>query len=72
MAATMSATIMTARVVAPAGSGKKLQARSSAFAAAGPKTAARRASASAARARGAVRVVAEVEEPLVKIGTRGR
>eukprot|EP00740_Mantoniella_antarctica_P007227 CAMPEP_0181365212 /NCGR_PEP_ID=MMETSP1106-20121128/9921_1 /TAXON_ID=81844 /ORGANISM="Mantoniella antarctica, Strain SL-175" /LENGTH=374 /DNA_ID=CAMNT_0023480221 /DNA_START=75 /DNA_END=1199 /DNA_ORIENTATION=- len=67
----MSATIMTARVVAPAGSGKKLQARSSAFAAAGPKTAARRASASAARARGAVRVVAEVEEPLVKIGTRG-
>lgn len=70
MSAIMSATAMSARVVAPAASGKKMQARSSAFSAAMPKVA-KRASASV-RSRGAMRVVAEVEEPIVKIGTRGR
>ena len=69
MAAMMSSAAMSARV-APAASGKKMQARSSAFSAAMPK-AAKRTSASV-RSRGAMRVVAEVEEPIVKIGTRGR
>jgi len=64
----MSSAAMSARV-APAASGKKMQARSSAFSAAMPK-AAKRTSASV-RSRGAMRVVAEVEEPIVKIGTRG-
>lgn len=70
MAAIKSAAAITAHVVAPAASGKNMQARSSAFSAALPK-AAKRAYASV-RSRGAVRVVAEVVEPIVKIGTRGR
>merc|ERR1719409_2318999 len=62
----MSTAAVSARV-APAASGKKMSARSSAFSAAMP---AKRVTATV-RARGAVRVVAELEEPLVKIGTRG-
>jgi hypothetical protein len=69
MAAMMSAVAVSARV-APAASGKKMSARSSAFSAALPK-ASKRASASVV-SRGVVRVVAEVDEPIVKIGTRGR
>ena len=69
MAAMMSSAAMSARV-APAAAGNKMQARSSAFTAAMPK-AVKRTSATV-RSRGAMRVVAEVEEPLVKIGTRGR
>ena len=56
--------------VCPAASGKKIGARSSAFSAAMP-VAAKRVNASV-KSRGAMRVVAELEEPLVKIGTRGR
>lgn len=70
MAATMSAAAMSARVVTPAASGKKMAARSSTFSAAMPKQA--KAAKASVRARGALRVVADVEEPIVKIGTRGR
>lgn len=66
----MSTAAMSARVVAPAASGKKMQARSSAFSAAMPKAVKR--SNATVKSRGAMRVVAEVEEPIVKIGTRGR
>ena len=69
MAAMMSSAAVSARV-APAASGKKIGARSSAFSAAMP-VAAKRVNASV-KSRGAMRVVAELEEPLVKIGTRGR
>jgi hypothetical protein len=69
MAAMMSAAAVSARV-APAASGKKMSARSSSFSAAMPK-AAKRVNASV-KSRGAMRVVAEVDEPIVKIGTRGR
>lgn len=69
MAAMMSAAAVSARV-APAASGKKMTARTSAFSAAMPK-AAKRANACVV-SRGAMRVVAEVEEAIVKIGTRGR
>lgn len=68
MAAMMSAAAVSARV-APAASGKKMSARSSSFSAAMPK-AAKRVNASV-KSRGAMRVVAEVDEPIVKIGTRG-
>jgi len=68
MAAMMSAAAVSARV-APAASGKKMTARTSAFSAAMPK-AAKRANACVV-SRGAMRVVAEVEEAIVKIGTRG-
>ena len=59
MAAMMSAAAVSARV-APAASGKKMTARTSAFSAAMPK-AAKRANACVV-SRGAMRVVAEVEE----------
>jgi len=66
MAATMSA--MRAVAVAPAAaSSRKMQARSSTFSAAMPK-AAKRATVSV---RAALRVSAALEEPLVRIGTRG-
>ena len=69
MTAMMSAAAVSARV-APAASGKKMSARSSSFSAAMPKQS-KRVNASVV-SRGAMRVVAEVEEPIVKIGTRGR
>ena len=71
MAAMMSTAAVSARV-APAASGKKMSARSSAFSAAMPAMMPAKRVTATVRARGAVRVVAELEEPLVKIGTRGR
>jgi len=67
MAATMSAVRV---IVAPAAS-SKMQARSSSFASAStPKVVAAKRAAVSVRA--ALRVTAALEEPLVRIGTRGR